>query len=107
MFSIGIIVENIWIISIATVDPYVSSVCFTKSLFNNRKGGGIRLNNPTFQDVPVHSFNNWSQKVSDFFQPSAHGGATYWNTKSSKNLFLAVKRQVQPEFISCNFGKQP
>ena len=106
MLGIGIIVEDVGLVSIATVDPDVSSVRFSQSFFNNRKSGGIRLNNSTFQDELIHSFDNGSKNVSYFFQPSAHGGATDWDTKGGKYLFLPVKRLVQPEFIGGNFGKQ-
>jgi len=105
--GVRIIVEDVGMVSIATVDPNTSPVRFSKSLFDNWKSGGIRLKNTTVQDELAHSFDNRMKNVSDFFQPSTHGGPIYGNAQSFEHLLLAVKRQVQPEFVGGNFGKKP
>ena len=106
MLGVGIIVEDVGVVSIATVDPDISPMCFSKSLFDDGEGSGIRLENAAVQDQLAHSFNDGSKYVSDFFEPPAHRGATNGNAQGFKDLLLAVKRQVQPELIGCNFSQQ-
>ena len=106
VLGVRIIVEDVWIVGIATVNPDESPVCFSKPLFDNRKSGGIGLKDATVQDESTHSSGNWGKKVSNLFQPSAHGGPINGDTQGSEHLLLPVKRQVQPEFISCNLGKE-
>jgi hypothetical protein len=107
MLGVGIIVEDVGVVSIATVDPDISPMCFSKSLFDDGKGSGIRLENAAVQDQLAHSFNDGSKYVSDFFEPPAHRGAIDWDAERVQDLFLPIEGQMQPEFIGCYFGNQP
>ena len=106
VFGVGIIVEDVGITSVSAVNPDVSFVCFAETFFDNRKSGGIRLQSAALQNELAHSFDNRTQDISNFFQPSTHGRAVDGNAQGFEHLFLAVKRQVQPEFVSCDFGKE-
>ena len=106
VLGVRIIVEDVGIISVATVDPDESPVCFAEPFFNNRKSGGIRLNNTTFQNELPHSFDNWGKRSATPFSHRHMEDRLIGNAQGCEHLLLAVKRQVQPEFIGCNFGKK-
>jgi len=106
MLGIGVIVEDVGMVSISTVDPDERFVGLTESFLDHRQSGCIRLNDAAAQDEVAHSADNRSQKRCNLFHPSTHGGTTYRNTQGLKDLLLAVKWQVQPEFVGCDLSQQ-
>jgi len=106
MLSVRVIVKDVRIVSVATIDPDVSPVCFSQSLFYDWQSGGVRLKDATLQEESVHSFDNRRKKVGNFFQPATHGGPIYGNTQGCEYLLLPVQWQMQPKFVGGDFGKQ-
>jgi hypothetical protein len=106
VLRIRVVVKNVGIVSVSAVDPYISFMSFAESFLDDRKGGGIRLNDPGVQNELSHSSNNRTDKCSNFLQPPAHGRAINRDAQRLEHLFLAVKGQVKPEFIGCDFGEE-
>ena len=106
MLGVGVVEEDVWVSVISAVNPDETQVRFSESFFDDRKFGGIRLNNTTFQDELAHALYDWRNEFGNFSQPATHGRATNWDAQGSENLFLAVEGQVLPEFIRCDFCKQ-
>ena len=106
VLGIRVIVEDVWIIGIAAIDPNNAPVCFTETFFDDGQSGGVGLSDATFQNQLPHALNNRSKQGGSFFEPAAHRGAANGNTEGCKNLFLAIEGQVEPEFIGGNFSKE-
>jgi hypothetical protein len=107
VLSVRVVEEDVRMVSVSTVVPYISSVSLAETLFDDWQGGGIRLNDPAFQNELSHPPNDWSHKSGSLFQPPAHGRAIDWDAERVQDLFLPIEGQMQPEFIGCYFGNQP
>jgi transposase-like protein len=106
MFGIGIIVENIGVVSVAAIGPNEGPVRCSQALFDHRHCSSVGLHHSAFENVLFHFLDNWSKNEGHFFQPTAHGCTIYRKAQGFKHLLLPVKRQVQPKFIGSNFSKQ-
>ena len=101
-----VVVENVGIVSISAVDPYISFVGLAEPLFDDGKSGGVGLNDAAVQNKLSHSSNNRSEELSNLLQPPAHGRAIDRDTERFEHLFLPIKWQVKPEFIGCDLGEK-
>lgn len=106
MLGVGVVVENVWIVDVAAVDPDECFVCFSKPFFNYRKGGGIGLNYEAVEDALLHSSYDRLRDFCNSSQPSAHGGAVDGKAKCSEHLFLSVQGNMQPELVCGDFRQE-
>ena len=107
VLSVSVLVKDVGIISVSTIDPDESPVGLAETLFDHRQSGGIRLNDLAAQNQLAHPLDNWIQQSGCFCEPSAHGRAIDRNAQGFEYRLLPVKRQVKPELVGCNFCKQP
>lgn len=107
VLGIRVIVENVGVVGVTAIDPDETAVSFSKTFFNNWKSGGIGLNYAAFENNLANTISDGSKKGCNFFKPSRHRRARDGNSQSSKNLFLAIERQVEPEFVGCDFSEKP
>ena len=106
VLRVRVVVADVWLAGIATVNPNVRAVCLAEPLFDHRHCCRVRLNHATVQYASLHSLHNRIEQVTDTLKPSRHGRTINRDVQLLEDLFLPVERKMEPELVCSNFCQE-